>query len=54
MNKDLEHIKIRNTVESLLISGVSIDDIANKLGIPVGSRYIKKLAKWYRYCIIAK
>lgn len=54
MKKNSEHIKIRETVEHLMYGGFSIEEIAKKLALPIGSRYIKKSAKWYRYCIIAK
>ena len=54
MNKDKNHIEIRNKVEQLLSYGFPIEEIANKLNMPIGSRYIRASAKWYRYCIIAK
>lgn len=34
--------------------GLSIEDIASRLNLPLGTRYIKGSAKWYRYCIRAK
>ncbi|MCK4589576.1 MAG: hypothetical protein KAT77_03975 [Nanoarchaeota archaeon] len=54
MKKDKKHIKIRNQVESFLDSDLSIEEIAKKLKLPIGSRFVKKSAKWYKYCIIAK
>ncbi len=52
--KDKEHIEIRDKVESFLRQGLSIQKIANKLSLPLGTRFIKRSAKWYRYCIRAK
>lgn len=54
MKKDKEHIKIRDKAERLLDKGRSIEYIARSLRLPLGSRYIKKSAKWYKYCIVAK
>jgi len=54
MNKDKEHIRIRTEVENLMTSGHSIEDIATRLNLPLGTRYLKGSAKWYRYCIKAK
>ncbi len=54
MKKDENHIKIRTEVESLLASDYSIQDIADKLKLSVGSRFVKGSAKWYKYCIVAK
>ncbi|MFH1359318.1 MAG: hypothetical protein ABIH37_05505 [archaeon] len=31
-----------------------IEDIAEHFSIPIGTRYIKGTAKWYRYCVKAK
>lgn len=53
-NKDKFHIKRRGLVESLLNKGFSIEEIAKNLGIPVGTRFLKGSAKWYRYCLRAK
>lgn len=54
MKIDKKHIEMRNRVENLMHLGVSIERISQKLGLPVGTRFIKKSAKWYRYCIRAK
>ena len=54
MIKDKNHIETRNKVEQLLSNGFSIGEIANKLNLPLGTRYTKGSAKWYNYCIIAK
>ena len=54
MIKDPQHVQIRDHVEKLLSFGVAIEEIAKMLGLPVGSRYIKNSAKWYRYCTIAR
>lgn len=45
---------MRNKVEWLMDNEFSIEEIAKKLKLPLGTRYIKKSAKWYRYCIVAK
>ncbi|MFH0831298.1 MAG: hypothetical protein V1886_00305 [archaeon] len=52
--KDKLHLEIRDEVETCLKNGLSIEEIAKKLSIPIGTRYIKGSAKWYKYCIIAK
>jgi len=54
MTKDKKHIEMRNKVESLMDRRFSIEEIAHKLKLPLGSRYIKNSAKWYKYCVIAK
>ena len=54
MKKDEKHIEIRNTIENLLDRDFSITEIAHKLNLPLGTRYVKKSAKWYRCCVIAK
>lgn len=54
MNTDKKHIQTRNKIESLMNKGFSIEEIAKKLKLSVGSRYVKKSAKWYRYCVRAK
>ncbi len=54
MKKDEKHIQLREQVEKLLNEGLSIGDIAHKLNLLIGSRYIKGSAKWYNYCVIAK
>lgn len=54
MNKDQNHIKNRGKIEELINSGISIEEIAIKLKIPLGTRFVKNSAKWYRFCIIAK
>jgi len=50
----MKHIEMRDRVGALLKKGFSIEEIAEKLSIPVGTRFIKCSAKWYRYCLIAK
>jgi len=52
--KDKEHVIIRDKIEKLLNNGISIENIALKLNLCLGNRYIKKSAKWYNYCIAAK
>ena len=52
--KNKEHIKIRTKVENFLKDNFSIEEIAENLDLPLGTRFIKKSAKWYRYCIKAK
>lgn len=52
--KDKEHIKIRDEVESFLNEKIPIEEIAKKLNIPIGTRFVKGSAKWYNYCIKAK
>ena len=52
--KDRKHIEMRNKVEFLLKEGRSIDEIAKELNIPIGTRYIKGSAKWYRFCAVAR
>jgi len=52
--KDEEHIKIRDKVENYLKNSLSINEIAEKLSIPLGSRFIKGSAKWYKFCVRAK
>ncbi|MBU3912954.1 MAG: hypothetical protein KKB21_02190 [Nanoarchaeota archaeon] len=54
MKRDEEHVKMRNEVDSLISQGVSIEEIAQIVKIPIGTRYEKGSAKWYRYCIKAK
>lgn len=54
MKKDLKHLDIRDKVENFLSDGLSIEEIAKKLNLPLGTRYIKGTAKWYKYCITAK
>ncbi len=45
MKKDEKHIFIRNKVENLLDQGFSIEEIANELNLPLGTRYVKKSAR---------
>ncbi len=45
---------MRNKVENLMHKGLTIEQIANRLKLPVGTRYIRKSAKWYKYCVVAK
>ncbi len=54
MNKDKNHIEIRSKVEQFLSEGFSIEEIANKLNLPIGTRYAQGSAKWYKYCMISK
>lgn len=54
MKEDKNHIEIRSKIEILLNEGIFIEEIANKLDLDLGTRYIRGSAKWYRYCIIAK
>lgn len=54
MKKEMKHIEARNKVKALIDLGFSLEDISKKMNIPVGSRFIKKTVKWYRYCIRAK
>jgi len=48
------HIEIRNKVEHLMGTGFSIEEIAQKLNLPLGTRFLEKSAKWYKYCVVAK
>lgn len=48
------HIKIRDKVEDYLNLGFSIEEIADKLSLPLGTRFVKESVKWYIYCIRAK
>ena len=54
MKKDKQHIGMRNKVESLINEGMSIEKIADKLNLPIGSRYVKESVKWYKFCIVAQ
>ena len=54
MKLDKNHIEMRNKVENLMHKGLTIEQIANRLKLPVGTRYIRKSAKWYKYCVVAK
>jgi len=54
MQNDENHIKIRENIEQLLNAGISIEEVSQQLKLPLGSRYIKNSAKWYRFCIVAK
>ncbi len=54
MNKDKKHIQIRNKIEELMDKGLSIEKIAKKLNLELGTRFIKGTVKWYRYCVRAK
>ncbi len=49
--RNKEHKEMRNKIENLLISGLSIEEIAKQLQLPLGSRYEKNSAVWYKYCI---
>jgi hypothetical protein len=49
-----EHIKVRNKIQDLMNLGFSIEDIAQKLSLPLGTRFMNGSAKWYGYCIKAK
>jgi len=42
------HIEIRNKVEPLMNSGFPIEEIAQKLDLPLGTRFLEKSAKWYK------
>lgn len=50
----MKDIEMKNKVGTLLKKGFSIEEIAKKLFIPIGTRYEKGSAKWYRYCLRAK
>jgi hypothetical protein len=52
--KDKKHVEMRNNVEKILDGGLSIEEVAGKLLIPLGAINIKGSAKWYKYCIDAK
>lgn len=52
--KDKVHLDTRDKVEQLLNSSKSIDLIAKEIGLPLGSRFVKGSAKWYKFCVIAK
>ncbi len=54
MKKDKVHIEIRNKIESLLKKGISIEKISKTFSIPLGTRYVRGSAKWFRYCIVAR
>ncbi len=54
MKKDIKHIEYIEKINKLLQKGFSIEEISTKLSIPLGTRYEKETAKWYRYCIRAK
>lgn len=54
MKKDEKHIRTRSKVEDLLNNGLTIEEMGHKLKLPIGSRYTKGSAKWYKYCVIAK
>ncbi len=52
--KNKEHVKMRSKVKELLAEGLSIEEIAEKLSLKVGSRYERKTVLWYAYCLIAQ
>jgi hypothetical protein len=54
MIEDANHIKKREEVRKLINEGFSIENIAKKLSIPLGTRYIQGSAKWYVFCIKVK
>ena len=54
MKNNQKHIEMRNKVKTLINLGFSIEEIADKLNLPVGTRFVKKSAKWYKFCIVAK
>lgn len=54
MKRDEKHIVVRNKVELLLNSGFLIEEIASRLNLPLGTRYERNSAKWYKHCVIAK
>ncbi len=54
VNKDKEHIKIRNLIEDSFREGLPLEEISEKFSIPIGTRFVKKSVKWYIYCIKAK
>lgn len=54
MNNNKNHIEMRNKVEQSLKEGFSIEEIANKLNLLIGTRYVRGSAKWYKYCVITK
>lgn len=53
MQKDASHIEMRNKVAALLNNGCSLENIASRLNIPIGTRYIKNSVSWYKYCLVA-
>ncbi len=53
-NKDEQHNEMRNYVEELMNKSLTDQDIADVLGIEIGSRFIKYSSKWYKYCVLAK
>src|SRR3989304_553650 len=54
MKLDKNHIEIRNKVEALMDCGYSTEKIAVKLKLPLGTRFIKQSARWYKSCVVAK
>lgn len=51
---DKKHVEVRDKIDYLLKEGLTIEEISNKLFLPLGTRFEKGSAKWYRYCIRAK
>lgn len=54
MLTDINHIQQREEIRNLLNQGFSLDEIAEKLSIPIGTRYIRNSVKWYIYCLKAQ
>lgn len=54
MKKDAEHERVRGQVEVLVKEGLADKEIAEKLGLEVGSRKERKTVIWYKVCITAK
>lgn len=54
VNKNKEHVKIRNLIEDSIKEGLFIDEISEKFFIPIGTRFVKGSVRWYAYYIKAK
>ncbi|MFH1592366.1 MAG: hypothetical protein ABIB47_03290 [Candidatus Woesearchaeota archaeon] len=52
--KEPNHIEMRNKVESFLKKGFSMERIAERLSVPIGTKWIKGSVRWYRSCLVAK
>ncbi|MBU3907123.1 MAG: hypothetical protein KKA64_02625 [Nanoarchaeota archaeon] len=52
--QDKNHIRIREEVGALLSRGYSVEEVAKRFSLPIGTRFQKGTIKWYRYCMVAK
>ncbi len=54
MKKDELHVKMRSKVKELIEEGFSDEEIAEELGLEIGTRYLERTVRWYCFCLVAK